>query len=97
MDALAALQAQTNPSDKDAALLQQMGIISTTSSSTTTNPYSQSVTDNSAILQRLTELGTKIDNMGAQIMGKLSNTPVALKGGRRRKTRRHKTRHMTRK
>lgn len=96
MDALSSLQKQASAPDPNVALLQSLGIAPTTSTSTTTSPYSsgtpplniQSGTEHSAILQRLTEIGTKIDNMGAQIMAKLSNKPAS--GGRRKVTRKRK-------
>jgi len=93
---LQALKGDLMPENEDITFLKTVGIIPTTTSSTTTSPYtsggdSQTDTVHTGILQKLADLDTKITNGFAQIMAKLSNKPIAG-GGRRRKTRRTKKR-----
>jgi hypothetical protein len=87
MAALQALVGDLTPPNEDIELLQQVGILPSTSSSTTTNPYTSggnpldpsTGTESTGVLQAIQKLDEKMTGGFAQIMAKLSNTPI--KGG----------------
>lgn len=87
MAALDALTSNLLPDRSDAAFLQDVGIIPSISSSTTTNPYTtggsptnlQTGTSSSDVLQAIRQLDEKVTVGFVQVMAKLSNTPI--KGG----------------
>ena len=84
MAALDALTSNLLPDRDDAAFLQDVGIIPSSSSSTTTNPYTtggsptnlQTGTSSSDVLQAIQRLDEKVTGGFAQVMAKLSNTPI---------------------
>lgn len=90
MAALDALTSNLLPDRDDAAFLQDVGIIPSSSSSTTTNPYTtggsptnlQTGTSSSDVLQAIQRLDEKVTGGFAQIMAKLSNTPIRGGGSR---------------
>ena len=102
-DLVKSLEEQATPPDADIESLQKLGIIPTTSSSTTTSPYStgakpmniDSGTEHTAILQRLSDIEGAMKAGFAQIMAKMSNKPVS--GGSRRSKRARKTRRQPKK
>ena len=72
--------AQPTPTISDMEALEQLSVIPAPST-TTLGPYSvqpalQGVVDNSAVLQRLTELETMIQSGFDKITGKLANTMI---------------------
>ena len=84
MAALQALVGGLTPANEDIELLQQVGILPSTSSSTTTNPYTSggnpldpnTGTESTGVLQAIQKLDEKMTGGFAQIMAKLSNTPI---------------------
>ena len=91
--------AQPTPTISDMEALEQLSVIPAPST-TTLGPYSvqpalQGVVDNSAVLQRLTELETMIQGGFDKITAKLANTMITAStkqmGGKRRKTRHRKS------
>jgi len=100
MAALLQAQADAQPTStlSDIDALQQMGVVQTPPT-TTVAPYSvqpplAGVVDNSAVLQRLTELETLVKTGFSEITGKLANTmisvsaiPAPTRGGRRTRRR----------
>ena len=84
MAALQALVGGLTPPNEDIEILQQVGIIPSTSSSTTTNPYTSggkpldpnTGTESTGVLQAIQRLDEKMTGGFAQIMAKLSNTPI---------------------
>jgi hypothetical protein len=87
MAALQALTGGLTPPNEDLEFLQNVGIAPTTTLSTTTTPYTAAEPAvkfdpaHESILQAIQQLDTKFTNGFAQIMGKLSNTPVKTGGG----------------
>lgn len=89
MAALDALTSKLLPDREDAAFLQDVGIAPPSSSSTTTNPYTtggnptnlQTGTSSSDVLQAIQRLDEKVTGGFAQVMAKLSNTPIRGGGG----------------
>ena len=85
MAALQALVGGLTPPNEDIEILQQVGIIPSTSSSTTTNPYTSggnpldpnTGTESTGVLQAIQKLDEKMTGGFAQIMAKLSNTPIS--------------------
>jgi len=102
-DLVTKLEEQATPPDTGIESLQKLGVIPTTSSSTTTNPYSvdakpmniDSGTEHTAILQRLSDIEKAMKAGFAQVMAKIPNTPVS--GGSRRSKRARKTRRQPKK
>jgi hypothetical protein len=87
MTALDTLTSRLLPERDDATFLKELNIIPSLSSSTTTNPYTnggnptnlQTGTSSSDVLQAIQRLDEKVTGGFAQVMAKLSNTPI--KGG----------------
>jgi hypothetical protein len=85
MAALQALVGDLTPPNEDIELLQQAGILPSPSSSTTTNPYTSggnpldpnTGTESTGVLQAIQKLDEKMTGGFAQIMAKLSNTPIS--------------------
>lgn len=102
-DLFESLKEQVSPPDTGIESLQKLGIIPTTSSSTTTSPYStnarpmniDSGTEHTAILQRLSDIEGAMKAGFAQIMAKMANKPVS--GGSRSSKRARKTRRQMKK
>ena len=84
MTALDTLTSRLLPERDDATFLKELNIIPSLSSSTTTNPYTnggnptnlQTGTSSSDVLQAIQRLDEKVTGGFAQVMAKLSNTPI---------------------
>jgi hypothetical protein len=89
MAALEALTSGLTPPDEDLQFLKEVGVLPSTSSSTTTTPYTSggdplnpnTGTTDTGVLQAIQQLDTKLTDGFAQVMAKLSNNPVKSGGG----------------